>query len=108
MIVFLSNIIFDVKVIHTDNEIRNFLITELEKYGLKKYKFKKSYQEIQEIKNSILNEYQDKIEWLEIEESGTSYIVRLESRIIPNNEVNNNKQNVVASKSAVIKKIIAR
>lgn len=107
LIVFLSNIIFDVKVIHTDNEIRNFLMTELEKYGLKKYKFKKNYQEIQEIKNSILNEYQDKIEWLEIEESGTSYIVRLESRIIPNNEVNNNKQNVVASKSAVIKKIIA-
>ena len=31
LIAFLSNIIFDVKVIHTDNEIRNFLITELEK-----------------------------------------------------------------------------
>ena len=107
LIIFLSNIIFNVQIIHNDSEIRNFLLNELEKYGLKKYRFKKNYQEIQEIKNNILNEYKDKIEWLEIEESGTSYIVRLESRIIPNNEVNNNKQNVVASKSAVIKKIIA-
>ena len=107
LIIFLSNIIFNVQIIHNDSEIRNFLLNELEKYGIKKYRFKKNYQEIQEIKNNILNEYKDKIEWLEIEESGTSYIVRLESRIIPNNEVNNNKQNVVASKSAVIKKIIA-
>ena len=107
LIIFLSNLIFKVEVIHTDSEVRNFLLTELEKYGLKKYHFKKSYQEIQDIKNRILNEYKDKIEWLEIEENGTSYIVRLESRIIPNNEVNNDKQHVVASKSAILKKIIA-
>ncbi len=107
LIIFLSNLIFKVEVIHTDSEVRNFLLTELEKYGLKKYHFKKSYQEIKNIKNSILNEYKDKIEWLEIEENGTSYIVRLESRIIPNNEVNNDKQHVVASKSAILKKIIA-
>ena len=107
LIIFLSNIVFNIEVVHTDSEIRKFLLTELEKYGLKKYHFKKSYQEIQNIKNNILNEYKDKIEWLEIEESGTSYIIRLESRIIPDNEVNNNKQNVVASKSAVLKKIVA-
>ncbi len=107
LIIFLSNIIFKVEVIHTDNEIRTLLKEELEKYKIKKYQFKKNYQEIQNIKNAILDKYKDKIEWLEIVENGTSYIVRLESRIIPNNEINYNKQNVVASKSAVIKKIIA-
>ena len=107
LIIFLSNIIFNVEVIHNDKALREFLLNELEKYGLKKYKFKVSFQEIQKIKNSILEEYHDKIEWLEIEERGTSYIVRLESRVIPNQEVNYDKQNVVAKKSAIIKKIVA-
>ena len=107
IVIFLSNIIFNVEVIHNDSEVRNFLLIELEKHGLKKYNFKKNYQEIQNIKNSILEKYKDKIEWLEIVENGTSYIVKLESRIIPNNEVDYTKQNVVATKSAIIRKIIA-
>lgn len=107
ILIFLSNIIFNIEVIHTDSEVRQFLLKELENYGLKKYKFKKNYDEIQEIKNSILEKYKDKIEWLEIEESGTTYIVRLEERIIPDNVLENEKQNVVAGKSAIIKNIIA-
>ena len=108
ILLFLSNIIFHVEVIHNDKELRNLLINELENYNIKKYKFKKNYNEIQNIKNDILNKYQDKIEWLEIEEEGTSYIVRVEPRIIPNNEENYEKQNVVASKSAIIKKIVVK
>ena len=108
ILLFLSNIIFHVEVIHNDKELRNLLINELENYNIKKYKFKKNYNEIQDIKNDILNRYQDKIEWLEIEEEGTSYIVRVEPRIIPNNEENYEKQNVVASKSAIIKKIVVK
>lgn len=107
VLIFLSNVIFNIEVIHTDSEVRQFLLTELENYGLKKYKLKKSYSKIQDIKNSILEKYKDKIEWLEIEESGTTYIVRLEERIIPDNVLENEKQNVVASKSAIIKNIIA-
>ena len=108
ILLFLSNVIFNVEVIHNDKDLRNFILNELETYDIKKYKFKKNYDEIQNIKNDILNKYQDKIEWMEIEESGTSYIVRIEPRIIPDNEVSYEKQNVIAGKSAVIKKIIAK
>lgn len=108
LLIFLSNVIFSVEVIHNDKDLRNLIINELENYNIKKYKFKKNYNEIQNIKNDILNKYQDKIEWLEIEEKGTSYIIRVEPRIMPNNEVSYEKQNVVAGKSAVIKKIIAK
>lgn len=108
LLIFLSNVIFNVEVIHNDKDLRNLIISELENYNIKKYKLKKNYDEIQAIKNDILTKYQDKIEWLEIEEQGTSYIIRVEPRIIPNNEVSYEKQNVVASKSAVIKKIIAK
>ena len=107
LLIFLSHVIFNIEVIHTDSEIRNFLLQELENYGLKKYRLKKSYQEIQTIKNSILEKYKNEIEWMEIEESGTTYIVRLEERIIKQEEKEEEKQNVIASKSAVIKKIIA-
>lgn len=108
LLIFLSNVIFNVEVIHNDKDLRNLILNELENYDIKKYKLKKNYDEIQAIKNDILTKYQDKIEWLEIEEQGTSYIIRVEPRIIPNNEVSYEKQNVVASKSAVIKKIIAK
>ena len=108
LLIFLSNVIFNVEVIHNDKNLRNLIINELENYNIKKYKLKKNYDEIQAIKNDILTKYQDKIEWLEIEEQGTSYIIRVEPRIIPNNEVSYEKQNVVAGKSAVIKKIIAK
>ena len=107
IITFLSNIIFNVQVIHTSKEVRKFILNELEEYGLKKYNFKKSFLEIQEIKNKILDEYKDTIEWLEIEESGTSYIVRLEERIIPDTSVDETTQDVVATRDAIIRKIIA-
>jgi len=107
LIIFLSNVIFDIEVIHTDSSVRKFLINELENYGISKYKFKKSFREIQDIKNQILEKYKDRIEWLEIEESGTTYIVRIEERIIIDNNKTNTPQNVIAKKSGVIKKIYA-
>jgi len=68
---------------------------------------KKSYNELEEIEDKILEDNKDKLEWLEIIESGTKYIVRLEERILNNKEENNNYQNIVASKSAIITDIIA-
>lgn len=106
-IIFLSNIIFNIEVIHTDSEVRKFLINELETYGITKYKFKKNFNEIQEIKKQILEKYKDKIEWLEIEESGTTYIVRIEQRIIIDNDEDNSPQNIVAKKGGILKKVIA-
>lgn len=107
LIIFLSNVIFDVEVIHNDSDVREFMIKELKEYNLKKYKFVKSYNEIQNIKEDILNKYKDKIEWLEITRVGTKYVVRLEQRIIPNIENNKTKQNIIAKKGAVLKKIVA-
>ena len=41
LLYFLSNIIFDIEIIHSDTNIRNILSTELDKYGIKKYHFVK-------------------------------------------------------------------
>lgn len=103
----LSRMIFSIEVIHTDKSIRNEMLNELENYGLKIHAFKKSYAEVQKIKEQILTNHKDDIEWLEIENIGTKYIVRLEERKIKNNEESNEKRHVIASKNAIIKKIEA-
>lgn len=102
-----THVIFNVEVIHSNKDLRNLLLTELEKSGVKKYSFKKSYNEINKIKEEILNKYPDKIEWLEIEESGTKYTVRVEERTIVKKEKNNTPRNIIAKKDGVLKKVIA-
>ena len=64
---FLSHVIFEVEVIHTDKDLRILLLEELEQHGIKKYQFTKSFKEVEEIKKEIINKYRDTIEWLEIE-----------------------------------------
>lgn len=104
----LTNLIFEVEIVYNTQEVRDFMMQELKKRGLDKYKFKKSFEELSAIKQDILNTYQDKIEWLEIENQGVKYIVRLQLREIASIPDTNNNRNLVASKDAIIKKITAK
>lgn len=103
----LTHMIFEVEVIHSNKDIRDLLTKELESYNIEKYAFKKNYQTLQKIKEEILNKYPDKIEWLEIEEVGTKYIVRVEEREIITDKEDDTPRNLVAKKNGVIKKVIA-
>lgn len=103
----LSNVIFKVEVIHSNKNIIKLVTKELEDNGIKKYKFVKNYQEIEKIKNKILEENKDTLEWLEIIREGTKYTIRVEERIINNKLKDNKIYNIVASKNAVIKNIYA-
>lgn len=104
----LSNIIFTIDIEHSNSKIKDLVMSELSSYGVKKYSFRKSFNELNEIKNKILNNNKDKIEWLEITRVGTKYIVKLEDRNIFNNNVDYNYQDIVSTHDAVIKKIIAK
>ncbi len=103
----LTHMVFDIEVVHSNKDIRNLITEELKENGITKYTFKKSYQELNKIKEKILNDHPDEIEWLEIETQGTKYIVRVEEREIVRETENNNPRNIVAKKDAVIKKTIA-
>lgn len=103
----LSNVILKVEVIHSNKNIIKLVTKELEDNGIKKYKFVKNYQEIEKIKNKILEENKDTLEWLEIIREGTKYTIRVEERIINNKPKDNKIYNIVASKNAVIKNIYA-
>ena len=63
---------------------------------------------MQTIKNSILEKYKDKIEWLEIESLGTKYIVRLQERLTIPKNTESNKVHIVSSKDAIIKNVVAK
>lgn len=102
-----THVIFNVEIIHSNKELRNLLLNELKQDGIKTFSFKKSYNEINKIKEKILNKYPDKIEWLEIEENGTKYTVRVEERTIITKDDNSTPRNIIAKKDGVLKKVIA-
>lgn len=106
-LVLLSNIMFEVEVVYNDKSVRNFIKKELKEYGIYEKTWKKSYSEIAQIKEQILEKNKTKLEWLEIERSGVRYIVRLEERKLQDAKKSYPKQHVVAKKDAVIKKIHA-
>lgn len=98
----ISNVIFEVDIYTNDYKMKEKLILELEENGIKKYKFKKSYSELQIIKSKILNKYKNELEWIEIESDGTKYLIKYEPRIINKDEDNQKFRNIVAKKDAVI------
>ena len=107
VLMFLSNFIFDIEVVHANFEIRELVYRELRKNGIEKYIFRKSYQELENIEKNILDNNKTKIEWIEINRSGTKYIVRVEERKIDKGKEKFEYQDIVSSKNGIITKVLA-
>ena len=105
-IIFINNYIIKVQIIHENSELKDMLYESLKDLGIKKNSWKKDYHELQDIKDRILNEYKDRIEWIEIENKGLTYIVRLEERKINSVKDEDDYCNVYAIKDGIIKKAI--
>lgn len=103
----LSQIIFEVDVIHSNSYIRELVYNDLYDLGIRKFNFKVSYQRKEKIVKEILKKETNDIEWLEVEDVGTKYIVKVEQRKKnTENKVCENK-NIVAKKDAMILEILA-
>ena len=101
----LSNVIVKINVIHEDSHLRELIADSLKEQGVTSLSFKKSYDEYEKIIENIKEEYQDKIEWLEIDVEGMVINVRVEERIINNYEKDYSTCHIVAGKSGIIKSI---
>lgn len=99
----LSRIILEVKVIHTNPSIRELVLRDLKDYNIKKYTLKKDFNTLENIKNEILNNNKDQLEWLSIENIGMKYVIRVEERIINKKFENNKYCNLVATKDGLVK-----
>ena len=107
ILIFLTNIIFKIEIKHSSEKIRNFVMEELNKNDIKTMQFRKNYKELEKIKNKVLNDNKDKLEWLEIERIGTKYIIKVEERKIKNITKDYKFQDIISNSDAVIKKIVA-
>ena len=101
----LSLTIFDIRVNTSSIEIKNIILSSLKENGIDIYKKKKSFKEIEFVKEKILSNNKDKIEWLEIREKGCVYIVDVTPRIEKSVIKDNNSSSIVAKRDGVIKHI---
>ena len=107
LLIILTNIIFSIEVVHSSSKLRDYIMNELKENKIHRLQFRKSFHELEKIKNKILDDNKDKIEWLEIERIGTKYIIKVEERKINDISTDYKAQDIVAKNDGVIKKIIA-
>lgn len=103
--IFLSNIIFNIEVNTPNKKLEKIILKDLKNQGIRKFHLKKTFQKKEQIKKYIMKKEKNKVEWIEIEEKGTKYIIRVEPRKI--NKENNlcKPRNIIAKKNAIITKI---
>ena len=80
IIITISNLILNIDVISNNSSLKKSILEDLKVRGISKYRFKVGYYTKQKIINEILDEENDKIEWMEIEEYGTKYIIKVVER----------------------------
>ena len=101
-----SNMIVKINIIHENKEIREIIANELDEYGIKVLSFKKSYDELDEIRQEILDKYPDKLDWMDFDVDGQVINVRVEERIITDTSKSDKVCDLVATKSGVINDIL--
>jgi similar to stage IV sporulation protein len=107
LFLFLSNVIVNVNIESDNQELVQDLTKELNNYGIKRLTIKKNYGEINNIKNILKNKFNNRLEWLEIENSGMKYIVKLEMRKSKVPKIEAEHCHVVAATDGLITRIKA-
>lgn len=103
----LCNTIFDIKINSDDKDIVNIINDSLKDNGIDVYKRKVSFDKLNSIKNKILEDNKDTLEWIEIREKGCIYYIDVTPRVKSNNNVDNAlPSDIVAEKDGVIKHIV--
>lgn len=101
----MSNLVVKINIIHENSEIREIIADELDEYGIKVLSFKKSYKELDKIRQEILDKYPEKLDWMEFDVDGMIINVRIEERIITDTNKDDKVCNLVAAKSGIINDI---
>lgn len=102
---FLTNVIFEVEVSTNNKELKEMILDKLKENKISKYNMVVSFSKKEKIKEKILKEYHDKIEWLEINRMGTKYLIDVEERKKIDNDNSNIPRDIVAKKNGIITKI---
>ncbi|MDO4995804.1 MAG: sporulation protein YqfD [Bacilli bacterium] len=107
LVIITSNLIFEIDINSNNTNLEKTILEDLKVRGISKYRFKVNYDKKRKIVNEILNEERDTIEWLEIEEYGTKYIINVVERIKNTDKEECIPSNIVAKKDAIITSVEA-
>ena len=102
------NTICYVDIRTTNKSLASKISKVLDIYNLKRFTLKKDYNYLAKVKQELLKTYPDELEWVEINNDGMKYIITLEERkkILPNTK--NDRCDVIATKDALVTKVIAQ
>ena len=104
----LTSTIFKININTDDEMIRNILINSLNDNDISIYRKKKSFDELLTIKEKILSDNEDSLEWIEIKEKGCTYNVDVTPRVKKEEIISNNEpSNIVAKKDGRILYIVS-
>ncbi len=96
LLIFLSKMVFFIRIDSSSKEVVNLINSELKKNGLTIYSFKKSFKELRDISLKIKENNKDVIEWIEIKSNGVFYNIS----VIP--RVKDSKDNYVSSPKDIV------
>ena len=105
--ILLSNIIFNIEVETSNQNLKKVLLNDLKNNNIEIFHIKPSKEKKKIVKEKILKKENNIIEWLEIKEQGTKYIIKVQERKINKKNEECYPRNIVSNKIAVITKIIA-
>ncbi len=104
---FLSTRIWKIEIINPNQKIVKIVKQDLKKMGIATFQKKRSYQLKEDIKKKILEKEKNHIEWIEIEEKGSKYIIKVEERKKNKEDSPCLPRNIVSKKKAIITNIQA-
>ena len=107
-IMVISNMILFINIDTTDKELKKTIQSELRKNNVYFFSKQKSFGLLKKISSNIKNNNLDSIEWIEIEKEGVVLNVKVIQRINSDNSIDDNYNDIVASKDGYIRKIISR
>ena len=102
IIYLLSNFIFFINIEYEKKEIVNLIKKELDKNNLKIYTFRKNFKKLDQIKNKIKKDNSSHIEWIEIEQDGISYNIKLIERKQEDIKKDTTPKDIVAKNNGMI------
>ena len=103
----ITSFIVSVEVIHENSRIRNLVTSELYDSGIKRFSLRKDFDQVEDIKNKILDNNKNTLEWLSITREGMTYTVRVEERIITSIDKEEGFRHIISTKNALVTKVVS-
>ena len=101
----ITSYIVKIDIIHENTAIRKLIKEELENNGITTFRLAKEFDQLESIKNNIINDNPTKLEWLSITRYGMTYVIRAEERIITNIEKEEGYAHIISNKDALVTKV---